>query len=194
MTAQRSNVSQLMHGHDWNGEDCAGWLFQRKWNGLSATWDGQRLWTKPSAEHPQGNVIQAPGFFLAGLPDWPLCCELLAAREGDQFANALKRNWRNAVEWERAKLMVFDAPHAEFSDVCFRLAEAAGHLSEARHADITITRTLRDRAHLRDELRAVLDAGGEGLMIQPPDNPYVAGRTRRLLKVKRGSLHVFRTL
>jgi hypothetical protein len=31
--------------------------------------------------------------------------------------------------------------------------------------------------------------GGEGVMIQQPENPYTAGRTRRLLKVKRQSLH-----
>jgi ATP-dependent DNA ligase len=62
-----------------------------------------------------------------------------------------------------------------------------------RHLEFTRSVVLRDRVHLLAELRAVLDAGGEGLMIQQPANPYTAGRTRRLLKVKRQSLHWLRS-
>lgn len=194
MTATRFDHTQLMHGHDYAGENCEGWLFQRKWDGWFAGWDGERLFTK------EGNTIAAPDFFTAGLPDFPLCCELVAGKEGANHTQSLIRTKTNPREWEHARLYVFDAPLTRVpkywgdNNVEMRLKAGEGDWLGAKHAQVVRTFPLHDRAQLRDELRAVLDAGGEGLMIQPPHNPYVAGRTRRLLKVKRGSLHVFRTL
>lgn len=185
MTAARFTTAGLMHGHDYSGEECAGWLCQRKWDGHFALWDGERLRSR------EGLVIAAPDFFLAGLPDFPLCCELVASKEGANRTTSLVRT-KNRPEWERARLYVFDAPQMGWDDVHSRVDEAAAKLQAgggARFAEMTITFTLRDRAHLLTELRDVLDAGGEGLMISPPDHPYTAGRTRRLLKVKRQSLH-----
>jgi hypothetical protein len=187
-------MDRLMHGRDYSGGECAGWLWQRKWDGVFAGWDGERLWSKPSAKYPRGNVVHAPDFFLAGLPDFPLCCELLAATEGANFANGLMRQRRSAREWERGTLRIFDAPGADDPNVAARLARAACAFPGTRHAEFTRTATLDGRAHLRAELRAVLDAGGEGLMIQPARCPYTPGRTGLLQKVKRQSLHFFRNL
>lgn len=188
MNATRFTAYQLMHGHVYAGEECAGWLAQRKWDGWFALWDGERLLTR------EGNAIAAPAFFTEGLPDFPLCCELVASREGANRTASLVRTRNNAREWERAKLYVFDAPKAEFfpderDNVAERLKTVAADVVVARYAEITQTQTVRDRAHLRAMLTSVLSAEGEGLMISPPDHPYEAGRSDRLLKVKRGSLH-----
>ena len=193
-SGERFSMDRLMHGRDYSGGNCAGWLWQRKRDGVFAGWDGERLWSKPSAKYPRGNVIHAPDFFLAGLPDFPLCCELLAATEGANFANGLMRQRRSAREWERGTLRIFDAPEADGPNVAARLVRAACAFPGARHAELTRTAPLEDVAHLRAELRAVLDAGGEGMMIQPAHHPYIPGRTLSLRKVKRQSLHFFRTL
>jgi ATP-dependent DNA ligase len=69
------------------------------------------------------------------------------------------------------------------------MSNAWSVMAAPAHLEFTRSIVLRDRVHLLAELLAVLDAGGEGLMIQQPENPYTAGRTRRMLKVKRQSLH-----
>ncbi len=177
-----------MHGVDYSGQQCSGWLAMRKWDGHCALWDGSRLVSK------EGNEIAAPDWFLEGLPPFALCCELVAGKEGANHTTSLRRTM-NRAEWELAKLYVFDAPEHEGRNADERMARAADDIRQSAHytsvpqLEFTRSLLLRDRVHLLAELRAVLDAGGEGLMIQQPENPYTAGRTRRLLKVKRQSLH-----
>lgn len=185
MTETRFNPDQLMHGVDYSGQQCSGWLAQRKSDGHFAGWDGERLLSR------EGNVIAAPDWFLAGLPAFPLCCELLAGTEGANHTTSLRRTM-NRAEWELARLMVFDAPEHEGRNADERMLNAWQCFAAPHHLEFTRSRVLRDREHLFEALRAVLVAGGEGLMIQQPENPYTAGRTRRLLKVKRQSLHFLR--
>ena len=187
MTAMRFTPDQLMHGVDYSGQQCSGWLAQRKWDGHCALWDGERLLSR------DGNVIATPVWFIAGLPAFPLCCELLAGKEGANHTTSLRRTM-NRAEWELARLMVFDAPEHEGRNADERMLAAWSLIAAPRHLEFTRSRVLRDREHLLEQLRAVLDAGDEGLMIQQPENPYTAGRTRRLLKVKRQSLHFLKNL
>ena len=182
MNAHRINADQLMHGVDYSGEQCSGWLAQRKWDGHCALWDGERLLSR------DGNVIAAPDWFLEGLPSFPLCCELVAGKEGANHTTSLRRTM-NGAEWDLAKLYVFDAPEHEGRNADERMSNAWSVMAAPAHLEFTRSIVLRDRVHLLAELLAVLDAGGEGLMIQQPENPYTAGRTRRMLKVKRQSLH-----
>ena len=175
-----------MHGSDYSGEECAGWVGQRKWNGVFAGWDGERLWTR------EGNVIPAPEFFTQGLPDFPLVCELTDEKEGANFANGLIKQKGNPGRWEKALLHIFDAPHAEGGGVRERLA-AAFHENGCLYAFDVDCFVVKSRADLGVQLRGALALGYEGLMIQPAHNPYVAGRTRRLLKVTRASLHFFQS-
>lgn len=59
------------------------------------------------------------------------------------------------------------------------LAQNACAFPGTRYAEFTNAATLSGRAQLRAELRAVLDAGGEGMMIQPAHNPYTPGGCKR---------------
>lgn len=80
MTATRFTHCDLMHGRDYSGQECRGWLAQRKFDGVFAGWDGERLFTR------EGHTILAPEFFTRGLPGYALCCELVAAPKPERRA------------------------------------------------------------------------------------------------------------
>lgn len=187
MTANRFTVAELMHGQDYSGQKCAGWFVQRKWNGHFALWDGERLLSR------EGHRIAAPDWFLRGLPEQALCCELVAGIEGWEHTSTLVARRNNENEWRDARLRVFDAPTVDAVNVKLRLDEVTG-IEVGSFAVMERPRRLLDREHLRTTLEGMLGMGGEGLMISHPGNYYTPGRTGLLLKVKRAALHVFRTL
>lgn len=163
MIATRFNHHELMHGRDYAGGDCTGHIAQRKWNGNFAGWDGVSLFTK------SGNPILAPDWFTEGLPDLPLCCELVARIEGAREATNLLQRKGNAGEWRTATLRVFDAPECR-GGLRERLALAGDVMRKSSFAIPVETFDIRERNDLRSELQAALSLGWEGLMIQPADH------------------------
>ena len=173
---------RLMHGTDYAGRNCAGWVAQRKWDGIFALWTGSALLSR------NGHRMNAPEWFVAGLGCKPLACELVGSQEGACFASGL-RSTKNAGAWRAATLRVFDAPGAAAG-----LAERASAAWDAARGCLfarpVAVFTVSGRADLRSLLKSALAAGWEGLMIQPPDHKYTPGRTERPAKVKHGSLAI----
>ena len=165
-------ANQLMHGRDWAGGSIDGWIAQEKFDGWRALWTGSQLLTR------QGERICAPDWFIRGLPEAPLDCELYLGRGrlgaiGGMAWNSASPLWREAV------LMVFDAP-----------AAAGGHRARMRSVSWSCEFALAapcfevgpDIMDLLAELKA---NGGEGYMVREPHAGYRAGRSYHLLKVKR---------
>lgn len=167
----------MMHGSDYAGQDPRGWIVTEKLDGFFARWTGTRLLTR------EGVDFNAPEWFTAGLPSFPLDCELFAGYGHRAVLNGATR-WRDKKRWAPLTLMVFDAP-----------AEAGGY--EDRHnaivnnfnrwstwARVARRWTCSGKAGLVQSLSGIIEVRGEGLVIREPAAFYTVGRVVTMLKVK----------
>jgi DNA ligase-1 len=170
----------LLLAHTWdNAADLAGWWMSEKLDGVRAYWDGKQFLSR------LGNLLHAPDWFLAGLPDSPLDGELWTERKKFQRTVSIVRRQDKNELWKEVRFVVFDAPAAgggfEERMAFLKDALARGKPAFAReheHARCTGV------AHLREELARIEALGGEGLMLRQPQSRYEAGRSSTLLKVK----------
>lgn len=164
---------------DAGDQDITGWLFSEKLDGVRGYWDGRQLWSK------NGTLFHPPTEFIAGLPDFPLEGELWGGRGAFEKTVSTVLRQQAHGGWLELKFAVFDVPAAAggFTD---RIEKArtwfAAHPSP--WAFVIPQHPVRDRAHLRQELRRVEARGGEGLIVRAPDALYAAGRSAQILKVK----------
>lgn len=168
------NEFRMTLGTDWTGQDPAGWWISEKLDGCRAYWDGARFWTRG------GNVIQAPAWFIDGLPDCHLDGELWAGRGGFTVARVATQTGR----WNAAvRFAVFDAPMAT-GTWSARMDAARASLRTPLAACVEF-RACIDRVDMGREFCRVTQAGGEGLILRNPAAVgYEVGRTANLLKVK----------
>ena len=98
----------LLLANVWNPSiDPTGWWMSEKYDGLRAWWDGQKLWSR------KGNLIHAPGYFLAELPrDIVLDGELWIGHGKFEETMSIVRSETPDERWKRVRFMVFDAPKA----------------------------------------------------------------------------------
>ncbi|MGB7479970.1 MAG: DNA ligase [Burkholderiaceae bacterium] len=162
------------------GVPLAPYWVSEKLDGVRGYWDGKALWTRG------GEPVAAPAWFTAGWPAQPLDGELWAGR--GQFAHAVstvRQHQPDDAAWRRMRFMVFDLP-AEEGDFDRRLAVLRALLAAPASPWLAAVEQfrVRDHAALQARLRAVVHAGGEGLMLHRGDAPYRALRSDDLLKVK----------
>ncbi len=157
----------------------SGWLMSEKLDGVRGYWDGRRLWSK------HGNLFHPSAAFVRNLPDFPLEGEIWGGRGTYEQTVATVLKQQPDKGWRKLKFAIFDVPAAP-GGFTRRIAKArrwfAAHPSA--YAFVIPQRPVRDRAQLQRELRRIVKAGGEGLIIRRPDAPYVAGRRPDILKVK----------
>lgn len=164
--------------HD--GIEVAEYFASEKLDGVRGYWDGCALWTRG------GNRIEAPEWFTAGWPQVPMDGELWLGRGRFEEASGIARtSGGEHPDWREMRFMVFDLPEhpGPFEQ---RVAAIRSRLAEARVGWLRPVEQHRvaDSADLDARMRAVVDAGGEGLMLHHRDARYLAGRSDRLLKLK----------
>lgn len=173
----RNQATEPMLAEAWNPDaNVDGWWVSEKLDGIRAVWTGQELLTR------RGNRIAAPEWFLAELPDWPLDGELWLGR--GQFARTLSvvRDQVPGPEWRQVTFSVFDAPAVPGG---FEARQAAlRQWSPPPHVQLVVHETLANSGEVASRLAAVVELGGEGLMLRRPGSPYQSGRSADLLKVK----------
>ena len=151
-----------------------------KLDGVRGHWDGHALWTRG------GGRIAAPAWFVEGWPSVPLDGELWVARgRFDQVSAIVRAGQADDAAWRQVRFMVFDLPtHAGGFEA--RLARLRRLLDDAGVPWLLPVRQerLADGGALQARLKAVVAAGGEGLMLHHRDARYVAGRSSGLLKLK----------
>ena len=165
---------QMTLGRDWcyfNSPSPVGWLLSEKLDGCRAYWDGSTFWTR------DGNRIDAPAWFTAGLPSMHLDGEIWAGRGG--FITA-----RNAVNFgtftDKISFRIFDVPQAEGT-----WPERMAFAPTTAHAAPVEFRVAKSKQDVVSAFHAVKREGGEGLMLrEPTSTTYPKGRTSLLLKVK----------
>lgn len=151
-----------------------------KLDGVRAYWDGRQLISRG------GHRIQAPADFVRGLPAQRLDGELWMGRgRFEETSGIARRLGADPDDWRDMRYLVFDLPghRGRFET---RLARLRVLLDQTGNPRVRLLeqRRIGDHATLMAELRRVVAAGGEGLMLRRDSAPYRGGRSNDLLKVK----------
>lgn len=162
------------------GVDAGAYLVSEKLDGVRALWDGRVL------RFRSGNLIQAPDWFIAGLPPHPLDGELwMGRRNFDRLSAAVRRHSPGDAEWRQISYQVFEWPQAPgtFSE---RLAALQASVTRANTGWLQLVpqQRIADHQALQARLQQVVHAGGEGLMLHRADALWHTGRSDALLKMK----------
>lgn len=160
--------------------DVSRYLASEKLDGVRAIWDGQAL------RFRSGKTINAPDWFLAGLPKQPLDGELWIARgRFERVSGIVRRDIPDDAAWREVRYMIFELPGAPGA-----FSERAEQIRRiVRQANVPWLFEIKqffpvDRKTLKKRLDEVVRAGGEGLMLHLAEAPYETGRSDVLLKVK----------
>ena len=163
-----------------NQVDISRYLVSEKLDGVRAIWDGSVL------RFRSGRTINAPRWFVDGLPKRPLDSELWIARGSfERLSGIVRKEVPDDAEWRQVRYMIFELPGAPGT---FReRAEAMREI--APQANIPWLREIEqfsavNRDSLIKRMKEVVKAGGEGLMLHRADALYETGRSDTLLKMK----------
>lgn len=169
-------LANVYHGQ----VDVSRYLVSEKLDGVRAVWDGEVL------RFRSGRTINAPAWFVAGLPKQALDGELWIGRgQFERVSGIVRQEIPDDAAWRDVRYMIFELPGAPGS-----FAERAGQIRRlVRDLNVPWLFEIRqffvpDRSILRKRLDEVVKAGGEGLMLHLAEAPYVTGRSDVLLKLK----------
>jgi DNA ligase-1 len=163
-----------------NNLDPAPYWVSEKLDGVRALWDGRQL------RFRSGNPVPAPAWFIAGLPPQALDGELWIARNRfEQVSGIVRRQQPVDADWRQVRYMIFELPDAP-GPFTARIAQIHAIVSAANVPWLRVVEQFRVANHgaLMQRMNAVVQAGGEGLMLHLADAPYLTGRQDVLLKLK----------
>lgn len=171
----------LMLAQVWrSGMPLQDYWVSEKFDGVRGYWNGRQLISRG------GQVIAAPGWFTQGWPATAMDGELWAGR--GQFTHAQSTTAQIAADdkaWRQMKFMVFDLPAAPGSfDQRLPVLQRTVATIGQNWVQAVEQRKLSTEAELQQWLKAVIQRGGEGLMLHRGSAPYRSGRSDDLLKLK----------
>ncbi len=156
-----------------------GYWISEKLDGVRAYWDGRRFLSR------NGNVYQAPDWFVADFPDVPLDGELWMGRQ--RFAErsgAVRKRFPVDREWHDIQFHVFDLPGPGPFYERYGQLQALVEKADSRYLKLVEQKPVSSYTALKSRLDRVVGEGGEGLMLKRRESRYEAGRSDDLLKVK----------
>ncbi|MEO8101619.1 MAG: DNA ligase [Betaproteobacteria bacterium] len=160
--------------------DPAQYLVSEKFDGVRAIWDGEAF------RFRSGNAINAPTWFLSRLPKVPLDGELWLGRgKFETLSGYVRKADPVDDEWRQIKYLIFELPRASGTfEERYRQIQAIVRQADWPQLVAVEQYRVSDRAELKRKLDAVMNTGGEGLMLHRADAPYMTGRSDVLLKLK----------
>ena len=163
-----------------NQADISQYLVSEKLDGVRAIWDGNTL------RFRSGKEIQAPSWFVSGLPKVPLDGELWMGRGSfERLSGTVRRDLPVDSEWHQVRYMIFELPGADgdFRQRAERMKQIV-HQANVPWLQEIEQFSVVDRNSLKKRLDEVTKVGGEGLMLHRADAGYETGRSDTLLKLK----------
>lgn len=151
-----------------------------KLDGVRAYWDGKKLISK------QGNIFNAPAWFIKGFPEQPLDGELWINRhQFEQVSGITRKQHPIDQEWQKISFMIFDLPGSD-ADFTSRLQiiEKLIKSSESAYLKMIKQYRIENNEQLQLLLEQTLSNGGEGLMLHKENAYYQAKRSKDLMKLK----------
>lgn len=158
----------------------SGYLVSEKLDGVRALWDGSTL------RFRSGRLVAAPSWFIDALPATALDGELWGGRGSfDAVSGVVRRTRPGDAGWRSLRLMVFDLPGApgDFASRAVQIREWMRGAPSAVVAAVEQTESPDGRS-LQGRLDAVVQGGGEGLVLHRANAPWAPGRSESLLKLK----------
>ncbi len=156
------------------------YLISEKLDGVRARFNGKNLISR------QGNLINAPQWFLEKIPHEELDGELWIARGMfEKTSGILRQAVPQDDDWQQIKFMIFDLPKnpAIFSaryEEMKKLIQA----SNSKHLQLIEQFEISDHKTLMNHLNLIVKNGGEGLMLHKKNSLYQAIRSDDILKLK----------
>lgn len=156
------------------------YLVSEKYDGVRAIWTGEQLLTR------QGNLIPAPDWFTAPLPEVWLDGELWTQRQDfEALSSIVRTQFPNDELWRQVSYMVFDMPDEQLPFVQ-RYASYSNLIKtiNAEHIKAVKQQRFYSNHALSVHLQALVEEGAEGLMLHLAAAHHQAGRSNALLKLK----------
>jgi DNA ligase-1 len=161
--------------------DPKGYLVSEKLDGHRAHWNGKHFHSR-KADGSFGRVIEPPAWFTQGLPHEALDGELYAGRgEIGKVTSAV--SGKREQDWKAIHYSVYDAPDY-LQGFEQRIKYAQMVLNRAVNAKVIDFWVCESKEQLLKQLKEIVAAGGEGLMLRKPGSRYEKKRSSTLLKVK----------
>ena len=162
------------------GRSPQGFLVSEKFDGVRAIWDGGVL------RFRSGRLLNAPAWFVSGLPDIALDGELWIGRgQFDRLSGVVRKTVPDEDAWRAVKYMVFDTPgHPAPFKERVRLAQSAVATAQRPWLVSVGQALVKDASVLQALLQETVRRGGEGLVLHQADALWRAGRTEALYKLK----------
>jgi DNA ligase 1 len=176
--ASEKQAPPLILLSEWSEDiDTAGWWLSEKYDGCRAYWDGEKFLSR------QGNTFPAPAWFTGSLGDSPLDGELWLDYGRFSECVSICKGGSDA-DWAGMSYRVFDAPGPEIYEHRFkRVLEICEH-TQPWIRPVIQTRTNKcSKEYLEKRLNAVMEDGGEGLVVRDPTGLYIPGRSNQVLKI-----------
>lgn len=156
------------------------YLVSEKLDGVRAYWTGSKLISR------QGKLIAAPKWFTDALPDTVIEGELWLGRgKFEKLVSITSKQQPREVEWRQVKFMLFDLP---VSDLPFdKRLEKLEQL--VLQANVDFLKLIPHFSYASIEqieryFTNTVDQGGEGIMLNIANSPYLPGRQKSVLKIK----------
>ena len=152
-----------------------------KLDGVRAYWDGHQFVSK------NGNVYQAPPWFIQDFPHFALDGELWLGRgQFDVLSGIVRKQNPINQEWRRVSYQVFDLPESD-DDFNARLSQLIRFFSNDNlppWLELIPQYKVKNEQELLSNLKQIEKMTGEGLMLHKGSSFYHAGRDDDLLKLK----------
>lgn len=152
-----------------------------KLDGVRAYWNGKQLISK------QGNIFNAPEWFIKNFPQQPLSGELWIDRhQFEQVSGFTRKKHPIDREWQKISFMIFDLPASD-ADFTSRLQQMEKLIKsgESPYLKMIKQQRIENNEQLQLLLEQVLDKGGEGLMLHKGGAYHQAKRSKDLMKLKK---------
>lgn len=175
--AQQPDVL-LLKTYD-SSQDVTGWLMSEKLDGMRAIWNGHMLTSR------QGNPINAPQWFIDGLPPFAIDGELWTKRGDFENVLSIVRQQTPDDRWRSISYNIFEVPN-QSGGLLARLAVLEDYLTKHPQTFVKIIKQspISSSNQLKTDLERITALGGEGLVVRKPETQYHSGRSADDLKVK----------
>ncbi|WP_394132159.1 DNA ligase [Shewanella maritima] len=154
-------------------------LVSEKLDGIRGVWNGQQLLTK------NGNVINAPNWFIAQMPEIAVEGELWIGRgKFEAVASVVAKTQAADIDWLPVRYMLFDTYALENMPFEQRYQALQQMVQGKTHINVIEQVELKTVDALYSKLNDTVAKGGEGLMLHHKLAVYTSGRSKHIMKLK----------
>lgn len=156
------------------------YLVSEKLDGVRAIWTGNKLVTR------QGNVINAPTWFTAPLPEIWLDGELWIARNKfSRVSGIIRTKMPNDKDWQNISYHIFDMPNSSISfGARYKKYSKLVEQLHSPHIKAVKQHSFTNLESLTHYFKDLTKQGAEGVMLHLASAKYKSGRSGALLKLK----------